>query len=245
MVPDPLQTPGALNWNPAIVGLPEVPTLPPGEDAMSMTISAALPMLGAPLAADVAALQEKEAMFSGKLGSAQAAYQNADDSGQQEVGQLTSQLGQIGQMGQQIGQQAGQAGGGGGMFGSLMQPAMQAMQSFQGKGAGGGGDAMGQQGAGAPGGGGMGAAGAPGQSNTQAQQQDSATRAPEKGESHEDRGQEREHEPQRSTHHEQVPLKHAEGAGAGPSTSGPQHAGPAPVSPPERHGGGEDLTRRM
>lgn len=245
MVADPLQTPGSLNWNPAMVGMPEVPMLPPGEDAMSMTISAALPMLGAPLAADVAALQEKEAMFSGKLGTAQAAYQNADDSGSQSVGQLTSQLGQIGQIGQQMGQSMGQAGGGGGMFGSLMQPAMQAMQSFQGKG---GGDAMGQQGGGAPGGGGMGAAGAPGQPGAQAQQQDADDRAKDNGESHENREHERQHEPQKSAerqHQQQVPLKHAEGgAGAGPSTGTP-HAGPAPVTPPERHGGGEDLTRRM
>ena len=122
---DPMHTPGGLNWDPASVDMPEIPMLPPGEDAMSMTISGVLPTLTAPMAASVAALQARETMFAGKLGSADSAYQNADDQGGQSVGQLLGQLGQMaGQAGapaQQLGQQAGQ-------FGSMMQQAMQAAQ---------------------------------------------------------------------------------------------------------------------
>jgi hypothetical protein len=99
----PLEKPEGLGWNAAGVKLPQVPMLPPGQDAMSMTIAGVLPTLTAPLTASVAALSAKETMFSGKLGAAQSAYQNADDSGQQSVGQLTSMLGQVGQMAQQAG----------------------------------------------------------------------------------------------------------------------------------------------
>ena len=63
-------------WN-----CPEIPMLPAGQDALSATISAVLPTLAAPLAANVATLSAKENMFSGKLGAAQAAYQNSDDAG--------------------------------------------------------------------------------------------------------------------------------------------------------------------
>jgi hypothetical protein len=73
---------------------------------MSMTIAGVLPTLTAPLTASVAALSAKETMFSGKLGAAQTAYQNADDSGQQSVGQLAGMLGQVGQMGQAAGSPA-------------------------------------------------------------------------------------------------------------------------------------------
>ncbi len=82
----PMETPGNLNWNPAAVELPPMPMIPPGEDAMSMTIAAVLPTLTTPLTANVAALQAKETMFSGKLGAAQSAYENADDSGGQAAG---------------------------------------------------------------------------------------------------------------------------------------------------------------
>ena len=91
-----------------------------------MTISAVLPTLTTPLTASVAALSAKENMFSGKLGAAQSAYQNADDSGQQSVGQLTGMLGQLGQMAQQAGGPAQALGGQAGTFGSMMQQAMQA-----------------------------------------------------------------------------------------------------------------------
>ena len=82
---DPLEKPDGLNWDPAAVELPEVPLLPPGEDAMSTTIAGVLPTLTVPLATSVAALSAKENMFRGKLGTAESAYQNADDSGQQAV----------------------------------------------------------------------------------------------------------------------------------------------------------------
>ena len=125
---DPMHTPGALNWDPASVDLPEIPMLPPGEDAMSMTIAGVLPTLTAPMAASVAALQAKETMFSGKLGSAQSAYQNADDQGGQAVGQFGQMLGQLGQMAGQAGAPAQQLGQQAGQFGSMIQQAMQAAQ---------------------------------------------------------------------------------------------------------------------
>ena len=121
--------------------------LPPGEDAMSATIAAVLPTLTAPLAASVAALSAKENMFRGKLGTAESAYQNADDSGQQSMGQLAGMLGQVGQLGQQAGAPAQAASGltgQTGMFGSLMQQAMQGAQ-------GSGGQSSGGQGGGATG----------------------------------------------------------------------------------------------
>jgi hypothetical protein len=132
------EKPEGISWNPASVELPQVPMLPPGPDAMSMTISAVLPTLTAPLAASVATLQAKETMFSGKLGAAQAADEGADESGGQSVGQLSSMLGQMGQMGQQAAGAGQGAGGGSGVFGQMMQQAMQAAQGF------------GQQGGGAP-----------------------------------------------------------------------------------------------
>ncbi len=118
----PLEKPAGISWNPASVELPPMPMIPPGEDAMSMTISGVLPTLTTPLTTSVAALSAKDAMFSGKVVEAQSAYQNADDSGGQSVGQLSSMIGQVGQMGQQAGGAAGGAGGGSSVFGSLMEP---------------------------------------------------------------------------------------------------------------------------
>jgi hypothetical protein len=108
-----------------------------------------LPTLTAPLNASVAALSAKETMLSGKLGVAQTTDQNADDSGQQSVGQLAGMLGQVGQMGQAAGSPAQSFGGQTGMFGQLMQQAMQAAQG------GGGSQGAGSQGAGSQGGGGQ------------------------------------------------------------------------------------------
>jgi hypothetical protein len=129
---DPLRKPEGLSWNAASVELPEIPTLPAGQDALSATISAVLPTLAAPLTANVATLQAKETMFAGKLGAAQAAYQNSDDAGSQSVGQVVGMLGQLGQQAGQMGQMSGApaqaVGGQTGMFGSLMQQAMQAAQ---------------------------------------------------------------------------------------------------------------------
>jgi hypothetical protein len=140
---DPMHTPGALNWDPASVELPQIPMLPPGEDAMSMTIAGVLPTLTAPMAASVTALQAKETMFAGKLGSAQSAYENADDQGGQSVGQFGQMLGQLGQMAGQAGAPAQQLGQQAGQFGSMMQQAMQAAQS--------GGQPSAGQGSGGPG----------------------------------------------------------------------------------------------
>jgi hypothetical protein len=234
-VTDPLEKPDGLNWDPAAVELPQVPMLPPGEDAMSATIAAVLPTLTAPLATSVAALSAKENMFRGKLGTAESAYQNADNSGQQSMGQLAGMLGQVGQLGQQAGapaQAASGLGGQTGMFGSLMQ---QAMQGAQGQGAGGG------QGASASGQGG--AAGVAGQAPAGGQLQQPRDDAVGVHQEHADQAQEPQHD-------ERETLQRAETddrAMAGPSGSGDGRPGPAPVTPPEqpRHGGEEDLGRRM
>ncbi|MEU0495043.1 hypothetical protein [Mycobacterium sp. NPDC006124] len=220
---DPMHTPGALNWDPASVQLPEVPMLPPGEDAMSMTIAGVLPTLTAPMAASVAALQAKETMFAGKLGSAQSAYENADDQGGQSVGQFGQMLGQLGQMAQQAGGPAQQLGQQAGQFGQMIQ---QAMGSAQGGGGshGGSGQPAGGQSAGAQGAGGSGAAAPPQQARDDAST--SQEQSPEQRE-RDDRERERE------TREARPPLDHAV---AGPA---PHGAGPAPVAPPQRADGVE------
>jgi len=235
----PLEKPEGLNWNAASVELPDIPMLPAGQDALSATISAVLPTLAVPLAANVATLQAKENMFSGKLGAAQAAYQNSDDAGSQSVGQVVGMLGQLGQQAGQMGQQAGapmQAlGGQTGMFGSLMQQAMQAAQ-------GGGGGAGGQSSGGQPGGGmpggASGAAPPPAGAGGQQPPRDDAV----------DIKQDEASQPQESQRDEREPLQRADdramAEAGGPEESRPG-AGPVPVAPPERHDGDDDLARRM
>jgi hypothetical protein len=229
----PLQTPGNISWDPASVDMPPMPTIAPGEDAMSMTIAAVLPTLAAPLAANVTALQAKEAMFSGKVTSAQSAYDSADDQGGQAVGQLSSMLGQVGQMAQK----AGEAGGGSSVFGPLMEQVMKAAQS----GGSSGGDL---QRAGAPSDqpqagrpvpaqpvAGQGGPGAPaGGPQPQAREGEGIRQEP--APQHDDR----------DVRHQRPPVE-----AAGPGDSGRHSAGPAPVAPPEhpRHGGDDDLARRM
>jgi hypothetical protein len=235
---DPLRKPEGLNWDAASVELPEIPMLPAGQDALSATISAVLPTLAAPLAANVATLQAKETMFSGKLGVAQAAYQNSDDAGSQSVGQLVGALGQLGQQAGQMGQSAGapaQAiGGQSGMFGQLIQQAMQAAQS------GGGGQSLGGQGAAgaavAPGAAApspAGAVGAPALRDTTVDAKDE--QAPHAHESHRE---------EREPLHRAEPNDRTEAGASGPVDS--RH-GPAPVKPPEHqtHRGDEDLGRRL
>ncbi|KUI35418.1 hypothetical protein AU195_11195 [Mycobacterium sp. IS-1496] len=222
---DPLKKPEGISWDAATVELPEMPMLPPGQDAMSATISAVLPTLAAPLISNVAALQAKEGMFSGKLVTAQSAYQNADDSGGQAVGQITGMLGQLGQMGGQAASSAGQAGGGGqggGMFGSLMQQAMQAAQQFGGQGGGA------QTAGGAP---------PPAPAGQPAVAQPPQAPQPDDGEPGADDEQKRDDE-------QRTPLLHAEGAGPGDDQP---NAGPAPVAPqtPATDAEIEDLARRM
>ncbi len=229
---DPLKKPEGISWDPASVELPEIPMLPAGQDALSSTISAVLPTLAAPLAANVATLQAKETMFAGKLGAAQAAYQNSDDAGSQSVGQIVGMLGQVGQQAGQLGQMAGapaQAiGGQTGMFGSLMQQAMQAAQG------GAGGQATGGR-AGAssvPGQGPMSAGGPP------QQPRDEAGGAKE---DQPDRAQEVQPD-RRDLHRAETDDR----AMAGHSDDSRHGAGPAPVKSPEQpHHSGEDLRRRM
>jgi PE family len=229
----PLKKPEGISWNAASVELPEIPMLPAGQDALSATISAVLPTLAAPLAANVATLQAKETMFSGKLGAAQAAYQNSDDAGSQSVGQLVGMLGQLGQQAGQIGQSAGApaqaVGGQTGMFGSLMQQAMHAAQG------GGGGKSFGSQDTGAAGGTAPSPTGAVGQQPPR----DKAVDA-------EDEQTPQVHQNQRD---EREPLQRAETDDrgmAGPSVSDEKRHGLAPVESPERqHHRGDDLGRRM
>ncbi len=218
---DPLEKPDGLKWDPAAVELPEVPLLPPGEDAMSTTIAGVLPTLTVPLATSVAALSAKENMFRGKLGTAESAYQNADDSGQQSMGQLAGMLGQVGQLGQQASapaQAAGGLGGQTGMFGSLMQQAMQ-------------GGAAGVAGQGsAPGGGQL------------PQTRDDAVGAQAKPA---DQSQEPRHDERETLQRAETDDRAMAGpSGADDSRPG---AGPAPVTPPEHpHSSGEDdPARRM
>jgi hypothetical protein len=222
---DPMHTPGALNWDPASVELPQIPMLPPGEDAMSMTIAGVLPTLTAPMAASVTALQAKETMFAGKLGSAQSAYENADDQGGQSVGQFGQMLGQLGQMAGQAGAPAQQLGQQAGQFGSMMQQAMQAAQGGGGGGSHGGAAAQsgGQPSAGQ-------GSGGPGAAPPQQVRDDAGTdreQTPERREREERERVGREGRP---------PLDHA---AAGPA---PHGAGPAPVAPPQR---GDGLERNM
>lgn len=220
-----LRKPEGISWDAASVELPEVPMLPAGPDAMSSTIAAVLPTLAAQLTANVAALSAKENTFSGKLGAAQAAYQNSDDAGSQSVGQVVGMLGQLGQQAGQMGQQAGapmQAlGGQTGMFGSLMQQAMQ-----------------GAQGAGGPSGGGQQAVAPGGAATAQGLPRDEA-QVRQQQPSQAGEGEPRERDEDRQ------PLQRADDR---PGASGPESGGSsaAPVTPPDqsRHGG-DDIARNL
>lgn len=218
------EKPEGISWSPASVELPPVPMLPPGQDAMSMTISAVLPTLTAPLEASVATLQAKETMFSGKLGAAQAAYEGADQSGGQSVGQLSSMLGQMGQMGQQAAGAGQGAGGGAGVFGQMMQQAMQATQS------------LGQQGGGQQGGGapqGAGASPSTAQQGGGAPSQVPRDENPHNPQEPTDASEDREDRETRQ--HDAADRPPVERAPVG--ASGPE--------PGPRHGAQDDLARRM
>jgi hypothetical protein len=242
MSSSPLKKPEGISWNAAAVELPEIPMLPAGQDAMSATISAVLPTLAAPLAANVATLAAKENMFSGKVGVAQAAYANSDDAGSQSVGQVVGMLGKLGEQAGQMGQMAGApaqaAGQGSGMFGSLMQSAMQGAQ-----GSGGGGQSSGGQGTG--GGAGMAAspAGPVGQQPTRDEGALDAHGEPN-AEKREDRPDERDEQKR----DEREPLLRGDDRtlASGPEEGRPG-AGSVPVTPPEqpRHAGDDDLGRRL
>ncbi|OBI78196.1 hypothetical protein [Mycobacterium sp. E740] len=221
----PLKKPEGIAWNAAAVELPEIPTVSAGQDAMSATIAAVLPTLAAELTANVAALSAKEHTFSGKVGAAQVAYQNADDAGSQSVGQIVGMLGQAGQQAGQMGQMAGapaQAlGGQTGMFGSLMQQATQGAQAAGGQGAA----------ATAPS-----ATGATGGLAGQAPRDDAELR----GEAGEPEPAERD---DREAHQ---PLHRADDR-PWDGASGPERgtgAGPSPISPPESPRG-EDIARSL
>lgn len=222
----PLRKPEGISWNAAAVELPEIPTVPAGQDAMSATISAVLPTLAAELTANVTTLAAKENTFSGKVGAAQAAYQNSDDAGSQSVGQLVGMLGQVGQQAGQMGQMAGApaqaVGGQTGMFGSLMQQAMQGAQS--------GGQSTGSQAAAgaAPGGTGAGPAGATGQ-----QPRDEAARTEPSTEARDTVPGDHDDQDERQPLHR----------GDDRPWAGPGHTGAVPVTPPES--GRDDIARNL
>ena len=232
----PMKKGTGLNWNPASVELPEIPTIPAGQDALSSTIAAVLPTLGVPLAANVATLQAKEGMFAGKVGEAEATYQTSDGQGGQAVGQVVGMLGQLGQQAGQMGQMAGApaqaAGQGAGVFGSLIQQAMQAAQ-----GGGAGGQSGGGQVAagGAPAGGGPGAAGAVGPAAGVPSSAGAAGQPHPGGDAVDAKEEMR--EPQESQRDEREPLQRADDS----------RPGPVPITPPEqaREGGEDDIARRL
>jgi hypothetical protein len=167
------------HWDPASVQLPQIPTLPPGEDPMSSMISAALPTLSAQMEANVAALQGKETMFAGKVAASNAMYAGSEDSGQQGVMQIVQMLGQMGGQAGQLGEVAGAPtqmfGQMGSQFGQLMQPMMQAFQG----GAHGGHEQSPGGPAGAAGGGGQGMAGTGGAQPQERDEQRPAQPQPE------------------------------------------------------------------
>jgi hypothetical protein len=236
----PLKKPEGITWNAASVELPEIPMLPPGPDAMSATISAVLPTLAAQLTANVAALQAKEHTYSGKLGAAQAAYTNSDDSGSQSVGQVVGMLGKLGeQAGQMAGAPSQAAQGGSGMFGSLIEQVMKAAQ-------GGGGEAGQSPAGGAPVGATPSGGAAPGQPPPQPGRDPLEERV-ERLEQRAD-ADDRPHEQQAPQREEREPLQRADDSNlaSGPEKSSPG-AGPAPVAPPEqpRHAADDDLGRRL
>jgi hypothetical protein len=232
----PLKKPEGISWNAASVELPEIPMLLAGPDAMSSTISAVLPTLAAQLTANVAALQAKEHTYAGKLGAAQAAYTNSDDSGSQSVGQVVGKLGKLGEQAGQMSQAAGApaqaAQGGSGMFGSLIEQAMKAAQ-------GGGG----QPSAATPAGIGPGAMGP-------APQQPSRDPLEERVERLEQRAEQenRPNQEQMPQRQEREPLLRADerDLASGPE-GGNRAAGPVPVAPPEQpqNAADEDLNRRL
>ena len=237
----PLKKPEGISWNAASIELPGIPMLPPGPDAMSATISAVLPTLAAQLTVNVAALQAKEHTYSGKLGAAQAAYTNSDDSGSQSVGQVVGRLGKLGEQAGQMGQMAGApaqaAQGGSGMFGSLIEQAMKAAQ-------GGGGEAGQPRAGGAPVGATPGGGAAPATPQPGRDPLDVRVERLEQRADAEDRP----HEHQAPQREERQPLMRADDRdlASGPEKSSPG-AAPAPVAPPEqpRHAADDDLGRRL
>lgn len=111
-----VETP-ALNWEPAVVTVPPVPTIPAGGDPMSLMISAIMPGLAAPLTADVAATHTREEQFAANLVSARTSYEATDQSGGQAIRTVSDS---------QMAPSAAAAGaGGGGQFGQMMGTAMQ------------------------------------------------------------------------------------------------------------------------
>jgi hypothetical protein len=196
---------------------------------MSATISAVLPTLAAQLTANIAALSAKEHTYSGKLGAAQAAYTNSDDSGSQSVGQVVGMLGKLGEQAGQMGQMAGApaqaAQGGSGMFGSLIEQVMKAAQ-----GGGEGGQPAAAAGAPAVGPGGA-APGAQQPPRADGSLEQRVERLEQRADE-DDRANDQQPPPQRE------PLLRADGSSG---------AGPAPVAPPEapRHAGDDDIGRRL
>lgn len=240
----PLRKPEGISWSAAAVELPPMPVIPPGADAMSMTIAAVLPTLEASMTANVTSLAAKEETFSGKVGAAQAAYNVGDESAGQSVGQMGDMLGQLGQLAQMPQQAAsslggGQSGGQGGGFGQLMQQAMQtaqgaAQQATQAAQQGQGSGAQ-PMGAGAP--------GVPTPEQRENEQNDRDAKQDEREDQQNQRQATQDARDRQQDQREAV-LDSRDQAAPGPTGS---TAGPAPIAPhgPSRPTGGEDLSRQV
>jgi|GEM_PF-4775392 len=234
MVGDPMSKTGNPSWDPTPVQLPPIPSLPPSEDPMSAMISAALPTLSAQMESNVAALQGKETMFSGKLTAANAMYANSEDSGTQGVMQIVQMLGQMGGQAGQLGEVAGAPaqmfGQMGSQFGQLMQPMMQAFQGHGGH----EGSPGGQGGLGAAGGGGQGLGGL-GASQQQERDEERAAQAQPQP------------QPQPETHHDSDRDGHGSaGPQAGPDVrQGLTPVPPLTLEPPHRSAESDDLGRNL
>jgi hypothetical protein len=248
----PLRKPEGISWSAASVELPPMPVIPPGADAMSMTISAVLPTLEASMTASVTSLAAKEETFSGKVGAAQSAYNVGDESSGQSVGQMGDMLGQLtGQLGQlsQLPQQAasslggGQGGGQGGGFGQIMQQAMQAAQGAVQQGT-----QAAQQGQGQGGPAGGPPPGVPGVPTPEQREDEQNAREDQQNQREDQQDERQATQDARDQHQDQrqAQLDSRDQASAGPSAGG-STAGPAPIAPhgPSRPTGGEDLSRQV
>ncbi len=123
----------ALNWDPAEVTVPPVPTIPPGADPISVMLAAITPEIAAAVTEGVAEALAREERFSANVSGARSAYQNTDGAAQQQI-QRSGDLAEPGSLAagvgstQAAGSPAGQAGQLGQMMGMPMQMASQAAQ---------------------------------------------------------------------------------------------------------------------
>jgi hypothetical protein len=122
----------ALNWDPADVTVPPVPTIPPGADPMSVMLAAIAPEIATAVTQGVAEALAREERFSANVTGARTSYQNTDGAAGQQI-QGAGGLTEPGSAAAGVGSTnaaspAGQAGQLGQMMGMPMQMAQQAAQ---------------------------------------------------------------------------------------------------------------------